>query len=85
MKRHFSAPPAMPTTRQPLILAIWPTTWPTAPAAAETTTVSPATGRPISSSPKYAVIPGMPRTLRYFVSGALSTATVVTALPSLSE
>ena len=35
------APPAMPTTRQPLILAICPTTVPTAPAAPETTTVSP--------------------------------------------
>ena len=32
----------MPTTRQPLILAIWPTIEPTDPAAAETTTVSPA-------------------------------------------
>ena len=28
-------PPAMPTTRQPMILPICPTTWPTAPDAAE--------------------------------------------------
>ena len=41
---HFSGPPAMPTTRQPLILAIWPATAPTAPAAPEMTTVSPALG-----------------------------------------
>ena len=36
----------MPTTRQPLIFAIWPTIEPTEPAAAETTTVSPAFGLP---------------------------------------
>jgi len=35
-----------------LILAIWPTIDPTEPAAAETTTVSPAFGLPISSNPK---------------------------------
>jgi hypothetical protein len=58
--RHFSGPPAMPTTRQPLIFAIWPTSPPTAPAAPETTTVSPALGLPTSSRPKYAVTPGMP-------------------------
>ncbi len=46
----------MPTTRQPLIFAIWPTTVPTAPAAPETTTVSPGCGLPISSRPKYAVM-----------------------------
>ena len=34
----------MPTTRQPLILAIWPTIEPTEPAAADTTTVSPRFG-----------------------------------------
>ena len=35
-----------------MILAIWPTTWPTAPEAAETTTVSPGLGWPTSSRPK---------------------------------
>ena len=49
---HLAWPPAMPTTRQPLILAIWPTVWPTAPAAPETTTVSPAFGWPTSIRPK---------------------------------
>ncbi len=48
---HFSGPPAMPTARAPLIFAICPTTEPTAPDAADTTTVSPAFGWPISSSP----------------------------------
>ncbi len=51
----------MPTARQPHSLASWPTTLPTAPDAAETTTVSPVLGWPISFSPKYAVMPGMPR------------------------
>ena len=31
---HLSSEPAMPTSRQPLSLAIWPTMWPTEPAAA---------------------------------------------------
>jgi hypothetical protein len=47
-KRHLSGPPAMPTARHPLILAICPTTEPTAPDAVATATVSPAFGRPIS-------------------------------------
>ena len=51
----------MPTTRQPLILAICPTTLPTAPDAPETTTVSPALGCPVFKIPKYAVIPGIPK------------------------
>ncbi len=61
IQAHLSAPPAMPTTRQPLIFATWPTTVPTAPAAPDTTTVLPGCGLPTSSSPKYAVMPGMPR------------------------
>ena len=58
--RHFSAPPAIPTTRQPFTRAIWPAMVPTAPAAPETTTVSPALASATSRRPKYAVIPGMP-------------------------
>ena len=42
----------MPTTRAPAILAICPATEPVAPAAAETTTVSPSFGRPMSVMPK---------------------------------
>uniref|UniRef100_A0A182W5T7 hydroxyisourate hydrolase n=1 Tax=Anopheles minimus TaxID=112268 RepID=A0A182W5T7_9DIPT len=59
---HFSSDPAMPTTRQPLIFAICPTTLPTAPAAPLTTTVSPSFGRQSSRKPKYAVLPGIPST-----------------------
>ena len=42
----------MPTTRAPAILAIWPATEPVAPAAADTTTVSPACGLPMPVMPK---------------------------------
>ena len=45
-------PAAIPITRQPLILAIWPAMLPTPPAAPEMTTVSPALTRPTSSIPK---------------------------------
>src|SRR5882757_5855880 len=68
--RHFAGPPAMPTDRAPLILAIWPTSEPTAPEAADTTTVSPALGRPIFISPHHAVMPGMPSTDSAAESGA---------------
>ena len=59
-KAHFSGPPASPTARQPFALASWPTTVPTAPLAALTTTVSPALGAMILFSPYHAVTPGMP-------------------------
>ena len=81
MCRHFSSPPAIPTARQPLILAIWPTTLPTAPAAPETTTVSPSWGLPISSRPKYAVIPGMPSVPRYVGSGASAGSILISESP----
>src|SRR5262245_51146250 len=60
---HFAGPPAIPIVRQPLIFAICPTTDPVAPAAPETTTVSPSLGRPTSRSPKYAVRPVAPSAL----------------------
>src|SRR3954447_26138155 len=70
-QRHFSSPPAMPTTRPaPLIRATWPATLPTAPAAPLMTTVSPSSSAPTSSTPKYAVRPGMPSAPRYEGSGA---------------
>jgi small neutral amino acid transporter SnatA (MarC family) len=47
----FLRPPAIPTARAPFIFAICPTTEPTAPEAAATTTVSPGFGWPISPSP----------------------------------
>ena len=52
----------MPTTRAPAIFAIWPATDPVAPAAAETTTVSPGWGLPMPTIPKYAVAPVGPYT-----------------------
>ena len=41
----------MPTARAPLSLAIWPTSEPTAPEAADTTTVSPGCGLPDLEKP----------------------------------
>ena len=58
----FTGPPAIPTVRHPVIFAICPTADPTDPAAVETTTVSPAAAWPISSRPKYAVMPLSPST-----------------------
>ena len=50
---HFSGPPAMPTTRQPLIFAIWPDdACRPRPPRPETTTVSPSFSAPTSSRPK---------------------------------
>src|SRR3954471_24031915 len=72
----------MPTARQPLILASWPTTLPTAPEAAETTTVSPALGWQISSRPTHAVTPGIPSTPRYAESGTRLASTLLSPLPS---
>jgi hypothetical protein len=68
--RHFSSPPAMPTTRQSCTFAICPTMDPTAPAAADTTTVSPRSSAPTSRRPKYAVMPVMPSAPRYTGSAA---------------
>ena len=51
-QRHFSEPPAMPTTRAPARLASCPATEPTAPDAAEITTVSPFFGWQISVMPR---------------------------------
>ena len=44
-----------PTTLHPLILAIWPTIEPTAPAAPLTTTVSPSFGKHTSMKHNWAV------------------------------
>src|ERR1039458_8320706 len=41
-------------------------------------------GCPVSRSPKYAVMPGMPNTLRYFGNGAILASTFVTPRPSVS-
>src|SRR6266576_2040874 len=65
----------MPTARQPAIFASWPAICPTAPAAQETTTVSPARGLPTSNSPKYAVSPVMPTACNASVCGSSSPGT----------
>ena len=44
----MSAPPAMPTARQPRAFASWPTALPTAPLAALTTIVCPGFGSQIA-------------------------------------
>jgi hypothetical protein len=75
-KSHLCSDPAMPTTRQPLILAIWPTTEPTGPDAAATTRVSPGFGLAISRRPTYAVWPGMPSTPSAVEIGAMSGSTL---------
>ena len=61
-QRAFSALPQMPTTRQPWILAICAASDPVAPAAADTTTVCPASTAPMSIMPTYAVRPVAPYT-----------------------
>ena len=57
---HFSGEPAEPMTVHPLILAICPAIDPVEPAAPDTKTVSPSSGWPTSSRPKYAVRPVVP-------------------------
>src|SRR5216683_4169255 len=59
-KAHLAAPPADPTTVCSLSLAIWHTTDPTAPDAAETNTTSPGLSIAILSKPTQAASPGMP-------------------------
>src|SRR5262249_47663220 len=71
----------MPTARQPCSLASWPTTEPTAPDAAETTTVSPALGLPICIRPHHAVMPGMPSTDKAADNGAALGSSLVTMAP----
>ena len=61
---------AVGITRHPLILAIWPATEPVAPAAPDTTTVSPALTGPTSVIPKYAVRPGGKEKRDWFVNEA---------------
>src|SRR5882672_10377668 len=71
-KAHLAAPPADPTTVCPLSLAIWHTTDPTAPDAAETKTTSPGLSIAILSKPTHAVSPGMPATPRNACGGSPS-------------
>src|ERR1700754_3682373 len=72
----------MPTARQPASFASCPTTLPTAPLAALTTTVSPACGAMIRFRPYHAVTPVMPTTPRYADSGTRASSTLVMPRPS---
>src|SRR5215510_6997722 len=67
---HFASLPAVPITRHPRILPICTTSEPVAPAAPETTSVSPAFGLPISLRPYQPVNPGTPSTPRNADGGA---------------
>ena len=58
------------------MFAIWPTAEPTAPAAVDTTTVSPGRGKPISVKAKYAVTPFNPRMPSESDSGRSSSVTL---------
>src|SRR4030081_110404 len=69
-KAHLTGPPADPTTVCPLSLAIWHTTDPTAPDAAETNTTSAGFSITILSKPTQAVSPGMPATPRNACGGS---------------
>ena len=71
----------MPTARQPLILAIWPTADPTGPLAAATTTVSPGCGLPMISKPAQAVNPGMPSAPSAVVIGAAAGSSFLSPSP----
>ena len=62
-----------------------PTTCPTAPEAAETTSVSPAFGSPMSFSPTQAVRPGMPSTPSAVEGGASFGSSGISALPGRTE
>ena len=81
---HFSGPPAMPIARAPLSFAICPATEPTAPAAPDTTTVSPSCRSPTSSRPKYAVMPVMPSAPTWVLSGATPASTFSSWSPGSS-
>src|SRR2546422_4556051 len=59
----------MPTALAPASWAICPTSDPTGPLAAATTTVSRGCGLPITRRPPYAVNPGIPSTPRPVVTG----------------
>ena len=65
-----------------MILAICPATLPTAPAAPDTTTVSPSFSLPVSSRPKYAVSPVIPSAPRYVDGPASEVSILITPWPS---
>src|SRR6266851_2314535 len=83
-KAHFCGPPAMPTALAPASCASCPTSDPTGPLAAATTTVSPGCGLAIARRPPYAVNPGMPSTPSPVVTGAAAGSSLRRSAPSES-
>src|SRR5882724_10951089 len=83
-KAHFCGPLAIPTALAPASWASCPTSDPTGPLAAATTTVSPGCGLPITRRPPYAVNPGMPSTPRPVVTGAAAGSSLRRPVPSES-
>src|SRR3989442_2128160 len=74
----------MPTALAPASWASCPTSDPTGPLAAATTTVSPGCGLPIARRPPYAVNPGIPSTPRPVVTGAAAGSSLRRPVPSES-
>ena len=74
----------MPTALAPASCASCPTSDPTGPLAAATTTVSPGCGLPITRRPPYAVNPGIPSTPRPVVTGAAAGSSLRRPAPSES-
>src|SRR2546426_1393375 len=71
----------MPTALAPASCASCPTSDPTGPLAAATTTVSPGCGLPITRRPPYAVNPGIPSTPRPVVTGAAAGSSLRRPVP----
>src|SRR5437667_678101 len=74
----------MPTALAPASCASCPTSDPTGPLAAATTTVSPGCGLPITRRPPYAVNPGIPSTPRPVVTGPAAGSSLRRPVPSES-
>src|SRR5690606_32110869 len=72
----------MPTTRQPIALAIWPAEEPTAPEAAETRSESVGLRDAIFINPAYAVKPETPITPSQTEAGAMVVSTFWALEPS---
>src|SRR5437868_12017782 len=74
----------MPTALAPASWASCPTSDPTGPLGAATTTGSPGCGLPMARRPPYAVNPGIPSTPRLVVTGATAGSSLRRPVPSES-
>src|SRR3546814_6212001 len=75
----------MPTVRHPSSLPIWPTADPTAPAAVETSRVSPGFGSPMPVSARCAVTPLLPHMPRLSVRGRSVSALLRPTAPQIGR